>query len=266
MLNFAGGATAALRDNNTAIGTNAGRYAGDTSTNNTECGTSVFIGRNASPGGNAQTNQIVIGANAFGDGTGTTVIGTTSTVSTRVAGTSISVFIVSGNEVRILNSSTPASATATGTTGGVRWDADYLYVATATNNWKRVKVRTWPNDELPIAEGGTGASTAAGARANLGLEGSGSIATVTGTTHTLAVADSAKYHRFTSNSAITITVPTNATAAIPIGSEYFIRRAGTGAITLSKVDVTVNNDDIANLATGKVCCLKKIDTNTWDYI
>jgi hypothetical protein len=38
---------------------------------------------------------------------------------------------------------TPASATATGTTGTIVWDADYVYVCTATNTWKRAAIATW---------------------------------------------------------------------------------------------------------------------------
>ena len=37
----------------------------------------------------------------------------------------------------------PASASATGVTGSVRWDADYIYICTATNTWKRVAIATW---------------------------------------------------------------------------------------------------------------------------
>lgn len=37
----------------------------------------------------------------------------------------------------------PASASATGTTGEVRITADYIYVCTATNTWKRVAISTW---------------------------------------------------------------------------------------------------------------------------
>jgi hypothetical protein len=40
-------------------------------------------------------------------------------------------------------SSTPASATATGTTGEVRIDANYIYVCTGTNTWKRAAISTW---------------------------------------------------------------------------------------------------------------------------
>jgi hypothetical protein len=42
-----------------------------------------------------------------------------------------------------VESGTPASATATGTAGQVRWDTDYIYVCTATNTWKRVAISTW---------------------------------------------------------------------------------------------------------------------------
>ena len=42
-----------------------------------------------------------------------------------------------------VNVGTPASAAATGTAGDVAWDADYIYVCTATDTWKRVAVATW---------------------------------------------------------------------------------------------------------------------------
>ena len=38
---------------------------------------------------------------------------------------------------------TPASATATGVAGRIAWDADYIYICTATNTWKRVAIATW---------------------------------------------------------------------------------------------------------------------------
>lgn len=39
--------------------------------------------------------------------------------------------------------SVPASATAAGTAGQIAYDADYLYLATATNTWKRAALSTW---------------------------------------------------------------------------------------------------------------------------
>ena len=49
----------------------------------------------------------------------------------------------SSNAFRIANSQTPASASNTGTTGTICWDASYIYVCTATNTWKRVAIATW---------------------------------------------------------------------------------------------------------------------------
>jgi len=37
----------------------------------------------------------------------------------------------------------PTSATATGTTGEIRYDANYMYVCVATNTWKRSSLTTW---------------------------------------------------------------------------------------------------------------------------
>lgn len=43
----------------------------------------------------------------------------------------------------VSTSRTPASASATCTTGQIVWDASYLYVCTATNTWKRASIATW---------------------------------------------------------------------------------------------------------------------------
>jgi len=50
---------------------------------------------------------------------------------------------VNGDRIRIGTAKTPASATATGTTGEIAWDANYIYVCTATNTWKRTAISTW---------------------------------------------------------------------------------------------------------------------------
>jgi hypothetical protein len=38
---------------------------------------------------------------------------------------------------------TPASASAVGNKGDIRWDASYIYICTATGTWKRVAISTW---------------------------------------------------------------------------------------------------------------------------
>ncbi|MEY2703194.1 MAG: Cyanophage [Bacteroidota bacterium] len=48
-----------------------------------------------------------------------------------------------GNRIIIGNSETPSSATATGMTGSICWDSNYIYICTATNTWKRVGISTW---------------------------------------------------------------------------------------------------------------------------
>jgi hypothetical protein len=50
---------------------------------------------------------------------------------------------IAGDSMRLQNARTPANATATGLTGEISWDANYIYVCTATNTWKRVAISTW---------------------------------------------------------------------------------------------------------------------------
>lgn len=43
----------------------------------------------------------------------------------------------------ILTGAAPATATSTGTAGQIAWDANFFYVCTATNTWKRTALSTW---------------------------------------------------------------------------------------------------------------------------
>jgi hypothetical protein len=50
---------------------------------------------------------------------------------------------INNNTLRVRTARTPASATATGNAGDICWDANYIYVCTATNTWKRTAISTW---------------------------------------------------------------------------------------------------------------------------
>lgn len=45
--------------------------------------------------------------------------------------------------INVSQSKTPASATATGTTGDICWDSNYIYVCVSTNTWKRSSLASW---------------------------------------------------------------------------------------------------------------------------
>jgi hypothetical protein len=68
------------------------------------------------------------------DSSGNVGIGTTSPTT---------LLDVNADTVRVRTARTPASATATGATGEICWDANYIYVCTATNTWKRSALSTW---------------------------------------------------------------------------------------------------------------------------
>jgi hypothetical protein len=72
---------------NTANGVSAGRYIADGITNNTITNNSVFLGAETKAQDNNQTNQIVIGFNAIGNGSNTVTLGNTSIIKTILRGT-----------------------------------------------------------------------------------------------------------------------------------------------------------------------------------
>jgi hypothetical protein len=62
----------------------------------------------------------------------------------RSGGNAVFYNLLTAPQLRISLSNAPASATATGSAGTIRWDANYIYVCTATDTWKRVAIATWP--------------------------------------------------------------------------------------------------------------------------
>lgn len=71
---------------NVFLGFSAGRYLGSGTTSLTTTSNSIYIGYDVRGYSNLDTNSIVIGASAVGEGANTTVIGNTSTLKTRLHG------------------------------------------------------------------------------------------------------------------------------------------------------------------------------------
>jgi len=136
---------------NTAVGRNAGRVIADGTTANAITANSVYLGADTKALASNQTNQIVIGHSATGLGSNTAVLGNDSIITTALKGnvgigtTSPTALLdVNSDTVRVRTARTPASAAAAGNAGDICWDADYIYVCTATDTWKRTAISTWP--------------------------------------------------------------------------------------------------------------------------
>ena len=118
----------------------------------------TLVGYNAEPDGGIATNQIVIGYNATGHGDNITVIGNASNTAihpgadnvvdlgsttysfkdSHIQGTSNA----GGFKVDAMQA-VPASATATGTVGDIRFTASAIYVCVATDTWKKADITTF---------------------------------------------------------------------------------------------------------------------------
>jgi len=95
------------------------------------------------------------------------------------------------------------------------------------------------------------------------------IVTESTTARTLALTDTGAFIRTTNSSATTITVPTNASVAFPVGAEVVVIQAGTGAVTFAGASgVTVNSKDSALQISAQYAAatLKKVATDEWDLI
>jgi hypothetical protein len=90
-----------------------------------------------------------------------------------------------------------------------------------------------------------------------------------GATYTLVLADAShKWKRFTSASAVTLTIPAEASVAWPDNTYIELEQAGNGDVTVEAgVGVTLNyNENLTPTLYGNyaVAGLKKTGTNTWN--
>lgn len=87
-----------------------------------------------------------------------------------------------------------------------------------------------------------------------------------GNTYTFVLGDDGKYCRFANTGGMTVTVPTNAAVAFPIGAQISVRRSGAGILTVgNSAAVIVNSNETLLLRSQhSSATLVKIGTNEWD--
>lgn len=92
------------------------------------------------------------------------------------------------------------------------------------------------------------------------------FSTVSGTTYTIALADIGTTLECTSASATTITIPTNATTAFPIGATLYLSQIGAGQVTISPAGgVTLQSAGSKYKTASQYAkiALEKRGTDTW---
>lgn len=120
---------------------------------------------------------------------------------------------------------------------------------------------------LVVFDGATGKVVKDGGPVPSGGGSTVAINAQSGTTYTLVLADAGKLVTLTNGSAITLTVPTNASAAYPVGTVIVLAQLGTGLVTVEgDAGVTINgatpgDDDLAGQ--WATASLTKLATDTW---
>ncbi len=89
--------------------------------------------------------------------------------------------------------------------------------------------------------------------------------TQTGTTYTLVLTDSGKMVTLSNASAVTLTIPANASVAFPVGTEIDLLSLGAGIVTVAITSDTLNSKGGKVTLTGQYsgATLKKTATTTW---
>lgn len=96
--------------------------------------------------------------------------------------------------------------------------------------------------------------------------GGGAVLTQVGTAYTAQLSDENNYIRFTNGSAVTFTIPANATVAFPVGTVIEFEQAGAGALTIAAAaGVTIDSRAADYTLAGQYATgfVKKVDVNTW---
>lgn len=128
-------------DYNICLGWESGsRYTGGSAM--TTVNNSIFIGKLTYAQSNSQTNQIVIGNEAIGNGSNTATIGDDNITDVYISEDATATAHLGKLHLSSLNTA-PSSATDTGTLGEIRITATAIYVCIATDTWVKSDLATW---------------------------------------------------------------------------------------------------------------------------
>jgi len=119
---------------------------------------------------------------------------------------------------------------------------------------------------MPVRPSFTAGQVFTSAQANTLANSLVALNAQTGTTYTLALTDVGKLVTISNGSAITLTVPLNATAAFAIGDQINVAQLGAGVITFSPTSgVTIRSQGSKLKTNGQysVATIVKIDTDEW---
>jgi hypothetical protein len=175
------------------------------------------------------------------------------------SGTVTTVSVVSANGLAgsVANASTtPAITLSTSITGVLKGNGTAISAATAGTDY--------------VAPGGALGTPSSGTLSSCTVDGTnkvGYIGAPQSTNTTVAASDAGKHIYFTGGSTATLTVNTNATTAIDIGTTILVVNNNSGNLTISGSGVTFQ---LANGATGNrtvatkgLATLLKVATDTW---
>jgi len=175
------------------------------------------------------------------------------------AGTVTTVSVVSANGLAgsVANaSSTPAITLSTSVTGVLKGNGTAISAATAGTDY--------------VAPGGALGTPSSGTLSSCTVDGTnkvGYIGAPQSTNTTVAASDAGKHIYFTGGSTATLTVNTNSTTAIDVGTVILVVNNNSGNLTISGAGVTFQ---LANGATGDrtvatkgMATMLKVATDTW---
>ena len=92
--------------------------------------------------------------------------------------------------------------------------------------------------------------------------------TQSGTTYTLDALRRIQHGATVRNAAlVTVTVPTNASVAFPVGTQIALQSTGAGGVTLTTTSLTLNGSSPnTTIAQNEVMVLEKTGTDTWSVL
>lgn len=81
--------------------------------------------------------------------------------------------------------------------------------------------------------------------------------------HTVTAADIGAFVLMNKATALTLTLPADATATIPVGAELYVVDAGAGDLTIAAASGATLNGVTSMTTAGNGCLIKKTAANTW---